>query len=107
MTLAKRRNETEVQVTPPDEIGNGSATVSTPGTAVPLSATSVGCRFVNVFAKATNDGNVFVGGSTVSNISGAVLEQARCTEWFGIDDLSKVFVDAETGGDGVQYIYVV
>jgi len=106
MSLAKKRGETEVNVSMPDTIGDGSKDVTTAGTRVQLSSTQE-CRFVNIFAKAGNTGNIFVGGATVSSSSGMVLEQARSTDWFNIDDLSKVYIDSANDGDGCQYAYVV
>ncbi len=108
MSLDKKRTETPVNITPPDTLGNGSKDVAVAGTAVPLSATAVDCRFINIYAKAGNTGNVFYGSSTVSETSGGVLEQARDSGWFQCDDLSKIYIDCETGNtDGVQYVYVV
>ena len=107
MSLSKRRGQTPVLVDPPDEIGDGSAAVTTAGTRVQLTTTSTPCRLVNIFAEASNTGNIFVGGSTVSSTSGMVLEQARSTDWFPIDDLSKIYIDSEQDTDGVQYSYVV
>ena len=107
MTLSKQRNSFETQEIVADTIGDGSQTVTTAGTRVQLTATATPCRLVNIFAKAGNTGNIFVGGSTVSSARGMVLEQARSTDWFPIDDLSKIYIDAATNGDGVQYAYVV
>ena len=107
MSLARKRDEELVNISPPDTIGDGSKDVVTAGTALQLSSTSQECRFVNIFAKAGNTGNVFVGGNLVSSSRGMVLEQARSTDWFGIDNLNKVYVDAANSGDGVQYCFVV
>ena len=107
MTLSKQRNSVETQEIVADTIGDGSQTVTTAGTRVQLTTTATPCRLVNIFAKAGNTGNIFVGGSTVSSARGIVLEQARSTDWFPIDDLSKVYIDAATNGDGVQYAFVV
>lgn len=107
MTLAKRMNETPITEYPPDSISDGSKDVTTAGTRVQLVATTTNCRLVNIFAKAGNSGNIFVGGDTVSSTSGMVLEQARATGWFPIDDLSKIYIDSAQNGDGVQFAYVV
>lgn len=108
MSLDKKRGEQEVNVSPPDTIGSGGASVAVAGTAVPLSATSILCRFINIYALATNTGNVFYGGTAVSSTSGGVLEQARDSGWFAIDDVAKVYIDCEAGNtDGVQFIYTV
>lgn len=107
MTLSKQRNSVETQEIVADTIGDGSQTVTTAGTRVQLTSTVTPCRLVNIFAKAGNTGNIFVGGSTVSSTRGMVLEQARSTDWFPIDDLSKIYIDAAISSDGVQYAYVV
>lgn len=107
MTLAKLRNTWETQEVPADTISDGFKDVAVAGTRERLVSVATPCRMVNIFAKAGNTGNVFVGGSTVASTRGMVLEQARSTDWFPIDDLNKVFVDVGTGGDGVQFTYVV
>ena len=107
MSLSKGRDETPVLIRPPDVIGDGSKDVTSAGTAEQLTDTDTPCKFVNIFAKAGNTGNVFVGGVNVSSSRGMVLEQARSTDWMQIDNLNKIYVDVATGGDGVQYAYVV
>jgi len=107
MTLAKQRGATPTQEVVADTIGDGSQTVSSAGTAVQLTTTATPCRLVNIYAKSGNTGNVFVGASTVSSSRGMVLEQARSTDWFPIDDLSKIYIDAANNDDGVTYAYVV
>lgn len=106
MSLAKGRDETPVLERPPDVIGDGGATVATAGTAVQLSTTDTPCKKVEIYALATNTGNVFVGGTTVSSARGAVLEQARSVVLW-IDNLNKIYVDAASSADGVSYVYVV
>uniref|UniRef100_A0A6M3L777 Uncharacterized protein n=1 Tax=viral metagenome TaxID=1070528 RepID=A0A6M3L777_9ZZZZ len=108
MTIAKRRNETPITEYPPDEIHDGSQDVVTAGTAIQLTTTDTPCRLINIFAKAGNTGNVFVGGSTVSSARGMVLEPARSSDWFPIDNVNKIYIDCEGGNtDGVQYCWVV
>ena len=107
MSLAKGRDETPILERPCDVIGDGTADVAVAGTAVQLSTTDTPCKYVEIFAKAANTGNVFVGGSTVSSTRGAVLEQARSIRLW-IDNLNKVYIDCETGNtDGVMYVYTV
>ena len=106
MSLAKGRDETPILERPPDTIGDGSATVTTAGTAVQLTSTDTPCKKIEIFAKADNTGNIFVGGTTVSSTSGAVLEQARSISLW-IDNVNKVYIDSEYDGDGVGYVYVV
>lgn len=107
MSLDKKSHSQVTQEIPPDTIGDGTQTVTTAGTRVQLTSTATPCRLVNIFANAANTGNIFVGGSTVSSTSGMILEQARSTDWFPIDDLSKIYIDAANNNDKVQYAYVV
>ena len=106
MTQAKGRSETPVTIYPPDGINDGSKDVASAGTAEQLTTTSTPCKMVNIFAKAGNTGNVFVGGVNVASTRGMVLEQARSTDWFAISNLNLIYVDVATGGDGVQYAFV-
>jgi len=107
MTLSKGRASYETQEVVADTISDGSKDVSSAGTAEALTTTDTPCRLINIFAKAGNTGNIFVGGSTVSSSRGMVLEQARSTDWFPIDNVNKVFIDSATSSDGVQYAFVV
>jgi hypothetical protein len=76
----------------------GEATVVTPGTDVPLAATT-GVTYALVQAKSGNVGSVFVG-----NGSTQPVELVQLAAWaFTIDDLSKIRVDATNGGDGVNF----
>ena len=107
MGLNKRRASYETQELPPDEINDGFKDISSAGTAEALVTADTPCRFINIFAKSGNTGNVFVGGSTVSSSRGMVLEQARSTDWFPIDNVNKIYVDVATNDDGVTFAYVV
>ncbi len=105
MTQGKGRSDYPVIIHPPDGIQDGSKDVGSAGDAEKLTDTVTPCKFINIFAKAGNTGNVFVGGSTVSSSRGMVLEQARSTDWFAIDDVSKIYIDAANSSDGVQFAY--
>jgi len=105
MTQGKGRSDYPVIIHPPDNIYDGSKDVTAAGTAEKLTATATPCKFINIFAKAGNTGNIFIGGTTVSSSRGMVLEQARSTDWFAIDDVSKIYIDAANNGDGCQYAY--
>lgn len=97
---------TEILETPPDTIGDGTTTVSIAGTRVQLSTTSTGCKKVLISAKQGNTGDMWIGGSTVAANRGKRLVPMQDV-WIAIDNLNKVYVDAATGGDGVEYVYIV
>lgn len=88
----------------PATIGDGSKAVTSAGTAEAL-ASSTACKKVIITAKSTNTGKVYYGGSSVSSTSGAYI-YAGATVTLEIDDLSKIYIDVDTNGEGVQYSYV-
>ena len=105
MTLSKRRDEYPITVYPPNGIGDGSQTVTTAGTRVQLSTTSIACKEVLITALGSNSGNIWVGGITVANGRGKQLVPIQDIK-LQIDDLSKIYIDATSSGDGVAYVYV-
>lgn len=92
-------------ITPPTSLGNGSKDVASAGTAVVLAADTTISRVV-IRAKDSNTGKIFVGGSGVSSSSGIWLVQTESQE-IQIDNLIKVYIDAESDGDGVVFTYTV
>jgi hypothetical protein len=93
-------------------IGDGRKIVTTAGTAVPLSATSVGVTSVAITALSTNTGVIVVGGSTV--VASAATRRGTPLSAGGtatlsrddqVDDLSQVWLDATVSGEGVTYSY--
>ena len=91
---------------------DGSATVSSAGTPVPLSTTSVKCNWISIQPLAANTGAVYLGASTVTSTRGISLLVGD----FGIAypmlafagyDLSTIYIDGATNGNGVQFIYTV
>lgn len=92
-------------------IGDGSKSVTTAGTAEPLVGASVPCKKVWIQADGNNTGDIFIGGSTVDNTRGIHLEIHQANKAHNIleieiDDLQKIFVDAENNGEGVTFTYV-
>lgn len=84
-------------------LGSGQATVTTAGTRVQLPpATGIS---VTVKAKAGNAGSVFVGGPNVSASTGFILAAGESAS-FDVSNLSLVWLDAATNGDGVSYLYI-
>ena len=90
--------------------GDPSVTVTTSGTAVPLSATSVSVVSVSVQALDTNIDYAYLcspNGDRVHslqpgesvNITGDGLDQGTGA----YVDLNEIYIDAENNGDGVRY----
>lgn len=91
-----------------------SKMVTTASTAVPLLATSQGVRSLLIMAKKVagdNTGNVFIGDSTLDQgvKEGIELAPGDFLEFplhdTKVIDLTDVYVDADTSGDGVVFIY--
>lgn len=86
-------------------LADGRKTVTTPGTAVALAASSA-CKWVTVTALLSNTGQVNVGGAavlaTVAGSSGTPLS-AGSSVTLPVNDPSKVFVDARVAGEGVSF----
>lgn len=87
--------------------GSGSISVSTPGE--PVQLPNIPCAEVTLTAFENNAKNVYVGGANVSaeigSQNGAPLSPLG-TISVKIDNLSKIFVDVQEGGDGLTYAYV-
>jgi len=102
-------------------ISHGYKTVTTAGTAVPLSATSQKISFITIYPRivsgVSNTGQVRIGGLPLSGDSGAIPSgkgiplnpgDAAVVWPLGATistDLSTVYVDADNNGDGVQFVW--
>lgn len=89
-------------------MGDGSAKVATPGTAIQLSSASLGCREVHVSAFAENVGLVVVGSSTVLATAGSRRGRNLApgeTVILRVQDLNLLWIDALNANDGVSYAY--
>ena len=85
-------------------------TVTTAGTAVPLSAESLPVSSFTIRAKASNTGLIYVGKEDVDN-SKVPLQATEAVSWEGTStpnalDLSEVYIDASVDGEGVDVFYV-
>lgn len=92
-----------------DKIGAGRQTVTTSGTEVQLSTSSIPCQRVIVTAEIDNTDTVVVGNVSVvaspdSAIVGTPLA-AGDSYTMPINNVNKVYVDAQANGDGVTYTY--
>jgi hypothetical protein len=87
--------------------GNGS--ITTAGTAVQLAAGATPCAELTITANENNVGTIVYGGSNVvgaaSGRIGTPLVPFQSVQ-IRIDDLSKVWFDAVTSGDGYSYSYL-
>jgi hypothetical protein len=86
-------------------IGDGSKTVTTAGSRVALSATSVSCTRVYIVALEANTGTIWVGSNTVAAGRGRPLVALQ-SEILDISDLSSIYIDATVDGEGVSYAYL-
>ena len=78
--------------------------VTTAGTAEPLSDAPVGFTEVLIQAEFGNTGNVFIGNSDVDSTNGIVLIQGATIEIQG-GDLNTIYIDSANNGDGVRLFY--
>lgn len=89
-------------------IGDGVKSVTTAGTAVQLSSSSIPCRMVEVQARAGNTGKIAVGASTVVATAGSergIILQPGQSASFRVKDVSTLYLDASVSGEGVSYVY--
>lgn len=93
--------------TPPSSIGQGSKNVTSAGTAVALGA-STAIKRIFITARKNNQSDIVFGGSGVvanpSTLVGTPLSPGE-REIVEIDNLNKVYIDAEQSGDGVSFTY--
>ncbi len=91
-------------------VHNGSKTVTTSGTPVPLSATKVMCNWILMHPLAANTGIIYIGGSTVTSTSGVAMGVGNSDVLWpsagsNMYDLSTIYIDASVSGEGIQFIY--
>ena len=93
-----------VNLNPGTIVGNGVTSVPTAGSAVQLASTS-SIKSVTVRALSTNTGLIYIGSSSVSLANGFELSPQE-TVSIDINDPSKLWLDTQTNGNGVSYIYL-
>jgi len=89
-------------------VSDGTRTVSSAGTRVQLSATSVACKRVFIQALDTNTGVIVVG--SVTCVAAAATRRGLALygsqgQWFNVDNLNLLYLDATVGGEKVHYMY--
>lgn len=89
-------------------LGHGVRTVTTAGTDVALSSSSVGARWVMIQAQTDNTGVIAVGVSgvdaTVATGTGIILNPGAAIT-LPVDDLANIYIDSTVNGEGVRYVY--
>lgn len=98
------------------EVISGQRTVTTAGTAVPLSATPLLARAVAIKALPGNTGVVYIGNDGAGDVTSAngyplsagdqILREAPAGDDYasGDIDLADIWVDAATNGDKVAWL---
>ncbi|MBF6606961.1 MAG: hypothetical protein IVW53_15445 [Chloroflexi bacterium] len=84
-------------------ISHGQATVAAAGTRVQLPDGPA--RTVSIKALHANTGIVYVGGSTVAAANGYPLNKDDAID-IAIDNLSSIWIDADTNGSAVAWMVV-
>lgn len=92
-------------------IYDGSKTVATAGTRVALASVRTPASWVHIQSKTANTGSIYVGGSTVTSLSGIELPSALDSHQLPpigdilAYDLQDIYVDAAVNGEGVKFVY--
>lgn len=82
----------------------GAKTVGTAGASESLSTDTIE-HVVYVKAMQSNSGNIYIGDSGVSSANGFPLAAGEQIA-LQTRDLNKIYLDTDTGGEGVKYIGV-
>lgn len=90
--------------TSPTFIGDDSQVVTTAGTRVALSSSTLPIKYVIITAKLANTGSIWVGGITIAAGRGRPLVALQ-SERIDINYLSNVYIDADVSGEGVTFTY--
>src|SRR4051794_3191243 len=93
---------------PQGRIGCGRKIVTTAGTKVQLSTTSVECAWIQIVAETDNTGIITFGDSEVVGVLASrkgVPLNAGDSEVIPVDNLTDIYLDTTVNGDGVTYIY--
>ncbi len=89
---------------------SGTTTVTISGTAVRITATSTPVAGVWVGGDIGNAGVILVGDSSVSAVSGSqqglIIGPAESSKFLPVNNLNKIYVDADENGDAVVWLYL-
>jgi len=93
---------------PTTTFGHGVKTVTTAGTDVPLSASSVVVLWITIQAQTDNTNYVAVGGSgvdaTIATGTGVALAPGQSIT-LPVANLNAIYIDSLVNGEGVRYTY--
>jgi hypothetical protein len=92
-----------VTVSLPAAIYSGQKAVAVAGTQEALAASQALVAGVHIKAKATNTGNVYVGGATVDSATGLILAAGEAV-FLEVANLATVWLDVDTGTEGVSFL---
>lgn len=83
--------------------------VTTAGTEVPLSSSQILARNLKIKAKHGNTGMIYVGANPVTSTTGYVLDAGEVLDLSSVGwvDLSEIFIDSDTNGEGVSAFYEI
>jgi len=87
---------------------DGGKSTTKAGNAVPLSSTSYPFQSVDITAKDTNTGKIYVGSATVSSTSGIFLNAGDSISFWGNNgdyngDLKNIYINSDVNGEGVTF----
>lgn len=95
----------KVDINPYSTVGSGQKTVALAGTQEVLAA-STPIKSVTIKAHVSNSGLIYVGAASVDNATGFILSKNDSVS-LDVDNLADIWLDTNSNGDGVSYIYLV
>lgn len=90
-------------------------TVALAGTAEPLIAINTIIQSIVIQAESDNSGKIYIGNNTVSSTNTVALTAGNSLDFSGDSmgmggdyefDLSQIYIDADTDGDGVTVLFI-
>lgn len=89
-----------------DTLAGGNKDVTTAGTRVQLSTTSVPCIDLIIQAKRGNTGRIYVGGAAVANTdTNGIYIGAGMSMSLSVSNLNQVYLDSSVNAEGVTFLY--
>ncbi len=88
-----------------DVLAGGNKDVTTAGTRVQLSSTSVPCIDLIIQAKRTATGRLYISGPSVAADTNGIYLNAGQSLSLSVTNLNQVWIDSSVNGEGVTYMY--